>query len=193
MKSSSHQTQSRIILTVGPQTLREDKLANYLVRQHNALAVEVGRFAREVARNADDSALPVMHDVDMQELAEYGSTHLMKQLIDACTQLEELAKNVIVIIGVKTAAELAVFKNHFGDNLLLVLEESQSITWDEPDGASRDSKDYRAPRLLETPVEIDVVLGATTSERAYQQQVAEKIIPYLSVSHEQDSATAVTH
>ena len=60
---------TRVVAVIGPIAAGKDALADYLVQQYQAMAVEVGAFARQLTRDAAENEPYLQYDVSAKSLA----------------------------------------------------------------------------------------------------------------------------
>jgi dephospho-CoA kinase len=185
--------QPLVIAVVGAIASGKNVLADYLVQRHKAMAIEVGTFARWLCRLADNDDLEAQSDVFGRELVGYGSEHIIQRLVSEIIKSDE-RPDTLVITGVRTPAEAAFLKAHFGSDLLLVYvkvgdqrvryerAQKRHFATDPEDFPSfvKQDEQMKAENALEATVDwADVTLWNAGTLGAYHRQIETYIVPYL--------------
>jgi dephospho-CoA kinase len=187
------QIKPRVVAVVGAKGAGKDELADYLVQEYGVLAVEVGEFARKLARDANKDE-PLCYDVSAKNLAEYGPEHVMQQLVAEILESEQRAPQALIIMGVRTPAEAAVLKDNFGSDLLLVYIKvgDQATRYErvQKRDFATDSGDFEKfvqedeqlksdYSMATTAALADIILWNQGSLPAYHQQIKTHIVSHL--------------
>ncbi len=180
----------RIVVAIGAKAAGKDELADYLVQQYDVLAVEVGAFARKLVEESDPH---LRYDVSSRNLANYGSEYVIFRLV-AEILAHDGQKNALVITGVRTPAEAAVLKTHFGSDLLIAFvkvgDAQMRYERTKNRNFSTDPDDFQTFKLQdewlkeafvleETAVIADTILWNNGSLASFCQQIEDEIVPHL--------------
>lgn len=181
----------KIAATIGAKAAGKDELADYLIEQYGAVAVEVGAFARELAKGEDTH---LRYDASSRDLADYEPEYVMYRLVSGLMDNNEPPANALVITGVRTPAEAAALKKQFGSDLLLVFvkvgdpqtryerTQKRNFTTDPHDFQTFKQQDDQlkdAYDLEETAVHADTILWNNDSLESFHQQIEARIVPHL--------------
>lgn len=184
----------RVVAVIGPIAAGKDALVDYLVQQYQVMAVEVGTFARQLAREADEGERHLQYDVSAKHLAEHGPEYIMQRLAAEMIESNEPQTDTLVITGVRTPAEAAVLKSHFVADLLLVYVkgggqkrryervENRDFATDPDDFAEFAQRDeqMKSEHALEKTIALaDVTLRNDDSLESYHRQIEARIVPHL--------------
>jgi dephospho-CoA kinase len=184
----------RVAVVVGPKAAGKDKLASYLVRQHGVRAVEVGAFARKLAEEARENHPHLQYDTSAKDLARHRSEYIMCWLVAATAANEKRWARALVVTGVRTPAEAAALKAHFGAALMLAFVRvgDQKTRFDRTRrrAYATDPNDFQTfveqdeqlksdHALAETARLADITLWNSDSLEAYYQQIETHIVPHL--------------
>lgn len=182
-----------ITAVIGTTAAGKDELAGYLARQYGAAVIDLGPYARELARQAEDDQAHIYYDVSARNLAGYGPEFVLQQLAQ---EIKEDACGPVVITGVRTLAEIAVLKANFGSELLLVcVKVGDSHTRFErvrERNLPSDPDTYREFIRLEAREEsvyllseaaglADLTLRNNESLESYYRQIEASIVPRVFV------------
>jgi dephospho-CoA kinase len=186
--------QPRVVAIIGTMAAGKDVLTDYLVQQYQVMAVEIGAFARQLAKEADENGPHLRYDVSVKSLAEQEPEYIIRQLVAEMLETGERPTNTLVITGIRTPAEAAVLKEHFGSDLLLacVRVGDQNVRYErvqardfatDPDDfhafAEQDEQMKAENAMAETSALADVTLWNDGSLETYQQQIETYIVPHL--------------
>ena len=192
MKSDNTiQYKPRIAAAIGAKAAGKDALAEYLIQQYDAVAVEVGAFARKLAEGKDSH---LRYDPSSREMADYGPEYVMYRLVSEMMDKNEPPGNALVITGIRTPAEAAVLKNQFGSDLLLAFvkvgdpqtryerTQKRNFITDPDDFQTFKQEDDHLKAtydLDETAVLADIILWNNGSLESFRQQIETQIVPHL--------------
>jgi dephospho-CoA kinase len=190
---NQNKQQSQVVAVIGAIASGKDELVDYLIERYGVLGIDVGDFARKLEKGAKNDEPHMLYDVSAKKLADYGSEHVIKQLVIEIMN-RTLRSQAVVIIGVRTPAEVAALKAHFGSDLLVAYvkvgeqntryERTQSRNFStDPDNfqefVQRDERLKSDYALGETAVLADITLWNNDSLEAYYQQIETYITPHL--------------
>ena len=185
------QYKPRIAAAIGPKAAGKDVLAEYLVEQYDAVAIEVGAFARKLAEGQDTH---VRYDASSRELADYEPEYVMYRLVSEMRENNDPPATALVITGVHSPAEAAELKSQFGSDLLLAYvrvgdpetryerTQKRNFTTDPDDLQAFKHEDEQMKEtydLEETAVRADTILWNNGSLESFRQQIEAKIVPHL--------------
>lgn len=184
----------RIVAVVGSIASGKDALIEYLVERYRVMAVEIGSFARQLAREADEDEPHLQYDVSAKNLADHEPEHIMQRLVVELTEKEERPSDALVITGVRTPAEAATLKDHFGPDLLLtwVRVGNKKVRYErvkardfptDPDDfeefVEQDEQMKAENAMEETAFMADVTLWNDGSLETFHQQIENYVVPHL--------------
>ncbi|NUN24035.1 MAG: AAA family ATPase, partial [Candidatus Jettenia caeni] len=114
----------KVIGAVGLNGSGKDELVNYLSRRYGIPVLSAGDVVRDIAQ--EEGIAPTrdnLHDISRRYHAQWGNDIFMRKLIG---KIEECQWKVVGITGIRTSADAATLRNHFGQNFILVhVEVSQ--------------------------------------------------------------------
>lgn len=181
----------KIVAAIGATASGKDVLADYLVVQYDVVAVEVGAFARRLAKGKDSH---VRDDASLRELADYEPEYVIYRLVAEIRDNDDPPASALVITGVRTPAEAAELKAQFGSDLLLAFvkvgdpkiryerTKKRNFATDPDDFHSFKQQDEQLKKayvLEETAVFADTILWNNGSLEAFCQQIETQIVPHL--------------
>ncbi len=184
----------RIVAVVGPMASGKDALADYLVQRHQVMAIEMGAFARELAKDAAEDEPYLQYDVSAKRLTGHGPEYIMQRLVSEIRKNEQWQVDALVITGVRTPAEAAVLQAQFGTDVLLVYvrvgsPEKRYERVNERDFATdpanmqdflqQDAQMKTENALGETAVLADTTLWNNGSLEDYYRQIETQVVPHL--------------
>jgi dephospho-CoA kinase len=194
-RETEKQTQRpRIVAVVGATAAGKDVLAEYLARQYHAKVIEVGAFARQLHEEAEQADPHLQYDTSAKNMAGYGSAYIMQRLVAEIVEVGEQNTHVLVLTGVRTPAEAAALKSHFGSDLLLAYVKTgdQKLRFErvQQRNFATDADDFHEfsqhdehlkskHGLAETAVLADITLLNNESLEAYYKQIETCIVPHL--------------
>jgi len=184
----------RIAAVIGSMAAGKDESARYLRQQYGVPAIEVGRFARELAEETKEEQAHLQYDVEAKKLADYESEYIITRLVAEIVEREKGGANVLVITGLRTPGEAAALKDHFGPNLLLAyvrvgdlntrysrVKERDFAT--DPDDfqefVAQDEALKDDYALAETAALADITIWNDGSRENLHQQIEDLIVPHL--------------
>ena len=185
---------TRVVAVIGPIAAGKDALADYLVQQYQAMAVEVGAFARQLTRDAAENEPYLQYDVSAKYLAGREPGYIIRRLVAEMTETGEPQTDALVITGVRTPAEAAALKDHFGPDLLLTYVkgggpkqryervEKRDFATDPDDFAAfvQHDEQMKSENALEETIKLaDVTLWNDRTLKAFYQQIETHIVPHL--------------
>lgn len=186
---------SRVVAIIGSLAAGKDELVNYLVQRHQAMALEIGAFARQLEKDAHENQPSVHYDVSAKNLGDGGSEYVIRQLVEEILENETYRTAPLIITGIRTPAEVTVLKNHLGSDLLLVFVkvgdqqaryqriQKRELATDPTDFhtfAQRDELRKSEYALEATAALADIQLWNNDTLEAYYQQIEEKIVPHFT-------------
>ena len=185
----------RIVAVIGAMGAGKDALVDYLgQRQHQVMTIEVGTFARQLSREADENEPHLQYDVSAKHLAEHEPEYIIQRLVAEIIETGQPPTNSLVITGICTPAEAATLKAHFGPDLLLVYikgggkkrryERVQKRDFaTEPDEfqdfVQQDERMKSEHALEETIALADVTLWNDGPLEAFHRQIETHIVRHL--------------
>lgn len=107
-----------VIGVVGRNASGKDELLDYLQERCGLPVLSVGDIARRLAR--EEGVRPTrenLHEISEEYIERYGPQYFAERLI---TRIEEEGWDVVGITGIRTPADVATLRQHFGDDLLLI-------------------------------------------------------------------------
>lgn len=187
----------RFIVVTGTIAAGKDELANYLMDRHQVQVLEVGEFARQLGEADEQEQAELNYDVTLEELAEAESEEIMRQLIMALNHDHEQYKNGLVIMGVRTPAEISLLKEQLGSELLTVYiqvgnqtaryerTQARNFPTDSDDMSTfidKDDEQKLEYGIMSLADLADVILWNNHSLPAYYQQIEIHVVPHLRAS-----------
>lgn len=184
----------RVAAIIGPKAAGKDELVRYLREQHGVPAIEVGRFARELAGQSKEDQAPLQYDTVAQKLTEYGTEYIITQLVSQIAQRGDRWTNVLVVTGVRTPAEATALKAHFGSDLLLAYVKVGDVNTryqrakardfaTDPDDLSaflgQDEALKEDFSLAQTADLADTILWNDGSLDNFHRQIEDRLLPHL--------------
>lgn len=193
-KTPSQNKLPRLVAVSGSIAAGKDEFAKYLVDRQGAASIEVGTFARHLAEeiNSEESRL---YDRWVKNLGEYDSAYILQRLVDEIIEGEGQTTEMLVISGVRTPAEAAFLKAHFGSDLLLVFVKVGDIKLryerlrkrsfaSDPDDfqlfVELDTQMKADNALEETARWADIILWNDGSLESYHRKIETEVLPYLT-------------
>jgi len=184
----------RVIAIIGPRAAGKGELAHYLRQQYGVPAIEVGRFARVLAGSTAKNPTQLQYDTVAKDLAEFDSEYILTRLVTEIVENDQRWTNTLVITGVRTPAEAAALKAHFGPDILLAyvrvgdlktrylrMKERDFST--DPDSfkafARQDEELKEDYFLAKTAALADIILWNDSSQENFYQQIEEYMVPHL--------------
>lgn len=186
--------QAQVIAIIGSKAAGKDELVQYLVRHHGVMAIDVGAFARKLEEEAAEDEPHLQYDTSAKNMADYGAEFIINQLVTEVMKKGLPQTSSLLITGVRTPAEVAALKSHFGTNLCVtyikvgdqttryVRTQNRDFTTDPNDFQEFVEQDDRLKSdyaLAETAVLADITLWNNTSLEAYYQQIESVLVPRL--------------
>ena len=184
----------RIVAVIGPKAAGKDELARYLREQYGVPAIEVGRFARELAGESNEGQTHPQYDTVAQKLSEYGTEYIITRLVAEIVESGERWTNALVVTGVRTPAEASALRAHFGPDLLLAyvrvgdLEtryqraKERGFSADPDDFqtfAGQDNSLKEEYSLAQTADLADAMLWNDGSLENFYRQIENHLVPHL--------------
>jgi dephospho-CoA kinase len=183
-----------VVAVIGPRAAGKDELAHYLRERYGVPAIEIGRFARELAGEAGDNRAHRQHETVARELAEYGTGTIMTRLLAEVTESGQPRPTALVITGVYTPAEARALKAHFGRDLLLAYikvgdlraryrraqERDFPSEADDFQSFQEEDKALQEERALARTAELaDTTLWNDGTLEQFWQQIEANLVPHL--------------
>jgi dephospho-CoA kinase len=107
-----------IIGVVGRNGSGKDELVKYLERRCSIVALSAGDVARDIASQEGLAATREnLHEVSQSYIRDYGKDFFMSSLI---AMIERNGWTTAAINGIRTPADVATLREHFGVSFLLV-------------------------------------------------------------------------
>jgi len=184
---------SKIVVVIGALAAGKDVFAHYLQQRHSVVVVEVGAFARRLAKEANKTG-PQLYDASAKKMAKHGPEHVISRLVAEIRQNDEWQAVPLVITGVRTPAEAITLKEQFGSDLILayIRVGDQSARYDRvqqrdhltyPDDFQefvQQDESLKADFALDNTAELaDVVLWNNGSLDEFYRQIEAEIVPHI--------------
>lgn len=187
-----------IVAISGALAAGKDELASYLVKHHDAAAIEVGAFARYICEEFGNDKQALRYDRWVSNLGDYGSAYILQRLVDEIVENGDEIPETVAITGVRTPAEAAFLKAHFGSRILLVFVKvgdrktryeralNRHLATDPENFQGFVELDERMKvdnALEETAEWADVIIWNDGSLEDYRARIETEIMPYLRKEH----------
>ena len=107
----------KVIGTVGLNGSGKDTLIEYLHEQYQVLVLSTGDLVREMAEKRGIRPTRAnLHELSQQAMEEHGADYFARRVIDQIDQ----DWDVVGIAGIRTPTDVETFRQHFGDDFILV-------------------------------------------------------------------------
>jgi len=174
---------------VGLNGSGKDELVSYLERRCSMRALSAGDVARDIAvRQGVPPTRENLHEISREYIARYGKDFFMNSLI---AKIERNNWKAVAITGIRTPADVATLKEHFGNDFYLINVEvgDPAVRFERARkrGEARDPRRYeefldndRAEeemfQLSETSKKADLVIRNDSGLEEFHRRIDETII-----------------
>jgi dephospho-CoA kinase len=178
-----------VVGAVGLNGSGKDDLVGYLKERCSMRTLSAGDVVRDIARRKDVAPTREnLHEISKEYIAKYGKDFFMSSLI---AKIERNNWKAVAITGIRTPADVATLREHFGSGFYLVNLEvgdpALRFKRTSKRGEVRDSQTYEgfldddraeeeAFQLSETAKKADIVIRNDSSLEVFHRRIEETII-----------------
>jgi dephospho-CoA kinase len=178
-----------VIGAVGLNGSGKDELAKYLEQRCSMQTLSAGDIARDIARQRGvPSTRENLHEISREYMARFGKDFFMVSVI---AKVERFNWKAVAITGIRTPADAATLREHFGNQFYLVDIEvgNPALRFERTRkrGEPRDSDEYqeflehdRAEeemfQIRETAKKADIVIRNDSTIEEFHRRVDETIV-----------------
>lgn len=118
MNGKNTAVQSKVVGVVGLNGSGKDALLKYLKERCGLEILSLGDVARELAHlEGVKYTRDKLHEISQKYVEKYGQDFFAKVLIE---EISKKGLEKVGVTGIRTPADIATLKQHFGDNFFLV-------------------------------------------------------------------------